>query len=371
MDDFRKQPTETEMLEVLRRGGIVLPPIVLRLLELGPRVGDRARLDALVEGTWPGGGRAIFALELKALSTPKALLGAVGALRASPLPPDWLPMVMVPYLSDDRLRELERLGVSGVDLCGNGAVTVPGKLAIVRSGQANRFASSQPIKNIYRRRSSLVGRVFLCRPAFPSVKEIVAQVASRDLLLQAGHGQPVTVATVSKVIAGLEQDLVIARERGLIRLLQPDTLLDKLALNHTRPAAESALALKVELAGSSLPDLLGAACQALGLPIVATGLSSVWRYATMPRGEVLSVYCPQASDLVARLTATVTDRFPNLEIIETQDVTAYFDAPCEQRFRWAAPVQAFLELASGDKRDQEAAEQVRAFLLNQLGQVPR
>jgi hypothetical protein len=31
---------------------------------------------------------------------------------------------------------------------------------------------------------------------------------------------------------------------------------------------------------------------------------------------------------------------------------------------WASPVQVYLELMAGDKRDQETAEQVKSYILN-------
>jgi predicted oxidoreductase len=67
--------------------------------------------------------------------------------------------------------------------------------------------------------------------------------------------------------------------------------------------------------------------------------------------------------LVERLPGSRTDRFPNLEIIEADDETAYFDALEDDKFLWASSVQVYLELMAGDKRDRETAEQVRSFIL--------
>ena len=60
------------------------------------------------------------------------------------------------------------------------------------------------------------------------------------------------------------------------------------------------------------------------------------------------------------------DRFPNLEILETDDETVYFDARKDRNFWWASPVQVYLELMSGDKRDRETAEQVKSFIVNNI-----
>ena len=49
-----------------------------------------------------------------------------------------------------------------------------------------------------------------------------------------------------------------------------------------------------------------------------------------------------------------------IELLETTDPTVYFDA---QDDLIASPIQCFLELQAGDKRDQDTAEQVRRLIL--------
>ena len=95
-------------------------------------------------------------------------------------------------------------------------------------------------------------------------------------------------------------------------------------------------------------------------------MSSVGRYAVMQRGDLLSVYCPRLDILLERLPGSQSDRFPNLELIETEDETAFFDGRQEMNFWWASPVQVYLELMAGDKREQETAEQVKSYIINNL-----
>ncbi|MFH1760817.1 MAG: hypothetical protein ABIA63_06920 [bacterium] len=52
--------------------------------------------------------------------------------------------------------------------------------------------------------------------------------------------------------------------------------------------------------------------------------------------------------------------------METEDETVFFDARNENGFWWASPVQVYLELMAGDKRDKEAAEQVKSLILKNL-----
>lgn len=50
------------------------------------------------------------------------------------------------------------------------------------------------------------------------------------------------------------------------------------------------------------------------------------QYAVMQRGDLLSVYCPHVEILLEQMPGNQTDTFPNLELFETENKTAYFDA---------------------------------------------
>ena len=93
-----------------------------------------------------------FAAEIRAQSTPKILRQALYEIKASARSTGMNPMIIAPYLDREALTVLEREEVSGVDLCGNGVIIVPGRLYVERSGQRNQFPSSAPIKSIYRRK---------------------------------------------------------------------------------------------------------------------------------------------------------------------------------------------------------------------------
>jgi hypothetical protein len=274
------------------------------------------------------------------------------------------PLLFLPFLSEPQLRELEVKGISGIDLCGNGVVIVPGTFAVFRSGEKNRFTSSALIKNIYRKNSSMVGQVFLARSGYETVQEIYAEINRRNILVNRWDMRPMSLSTVSKSLKTLEEDLIIER-RKTIRLLQPDKLLEKLNESYVSPNIKERVRLKIPESGI-IRELLHIHSQALGLPIVAAGTSSVALYAVMQRWDLLTVYCPRLDMLLERVSGNTTDRFPNLEPIETEDETVYFDARQGKYFFWAPPVQVYLELMGGDKRDKETAEQVKSILLEDL-----
>lgn len=264
----------------------------------------------------------------------------------------------MPYLRPSQLEELERNGISGVDWCGNGVVLVPDKLRVYRTGNRNQFATYAPIKNIYRKNTSMVARVLLTARRFPSVQAILSEVNRRNVFATAMDETPMTLGTISKALKQLEDDLIIDRSQG-VWVLQPDKLLANLQDNYEPPKATNRVRLKVDCEFERLPQYLTDKLDGKA-PFVATGLASVSRYAVMQREDVLSLYCPGLSRLQNALDAKESDRFPNLELIETTDQPYYFDARQDDGFRWASPVQTYLELMSGDKRDQETAEQVQS-----------
>jgi hypothetical protein len=369
MDKNRKIPTEREMIEQLRRGKVSLPPLSFRFLEGQPKPGGDRHLDAYVEASWRKT-TARFAIECRSIPTPKAFRDGLNLLKSTILPKGYLPMLVIPFLSELQLQELEREGISGVDLCGNGVVVVPGTFSVFRSGEKNRFSSSAPIKNIYRKNSSMVGRVFLALPGYGTVQEICSEINRRNMLVGRWDKRPMSLSTVSKSLKALEEDLIVER-KDIIRLVQPDKLLEKLSENYVPPKINERVRLKVPGENRTIWELLQKQSQDLNLPLVATGTSSTMQYAVMQRGDVLSVYCPRLELLLEQLPGSQSDRFPNFELVETEDETVYFDARKEGNSWWASPVQVYLELMAGDKRDQETAQQVKSLILTNLQPVQK
>jgi hypothetical protein len=361
MNKIRKKPTIKEMLDQLREGKIQLPPLSIRFLNDRRNVSVNLRLDAKIEVSWQQI-KAKFVVECKALSTPKAFRDSVNLLKAFSVPKDFLPLLFMPFLNEKQLQELEREEISGIDLCGNCVVIVPDSFAVFRSGGKNRFPSSALIKNIYRKNSSMVSRVFFHCTAYDSVQEIWAEINGRNPLVNRWSKKAMSLSTVSKALKTLEEDLIILRE-NTIKLMQPDKLLEKLGQNYDNPIVQRGIRMKVSEDEGTLLELLLKISKDIDLPLVATGLSSVTQYAVMQRGDLFSVYCPHLEPLLELLPGDQTNRFPNLELLETEDETVYFDAQQEGGFWWTSPVQVYLELISGDKRDREAAEQVKSLLM--------
>ena len=350
--------SEVDMLAEFEPG-FRFPPVEFRLGRL-PRTKDRPP-DAILATAW-GDMKLAFAAEFKSRATPRVFREAIWQAQQYAAGTSRLPMIVVPYLRPEQLDELERIGVSGLDLCGNGVLIVPGRLCVYRTGNRNRFPESATTRFAYRGATSLVPRVFLCRKNYSGLADIQGEIRRR--------GADVALSTISKALKRMDEDLIVERREGAIRLLQPDKLLDELAASFRPPKIRRTASCGSE---SSLAELLGRA--PAGVRRALSGRSSIETYAVMGRGrdERPVVYTDSIRRLLKAWGDRVreTARFVDFELQETEEASAYFDARLREGLPFASPIQVYVECRSGDKREQEVAEQVRSLILRELGEADR
>jgi hypothetical protein len=345
--------TETEILNrIAQRPDF--PPLQGFIEEFNPTLflnGGEKSADLVLALEWQNQRRR-FVVEFKGQSAPSYLAGAIEQARAyAAAKPDLLPLVIVPYLSPRSLDRLIAAGVSGLDLCGNGVINIPGEWFVFRTGEKNRFPSSLPIKNIYRGASSVVARVFLLRPNFQSVNEVRNEILKRK--------GDVSLSTVSKVLKGLEEDLIISRNDE-IRVLQPERLLEQLQNSYRRPRTRPRLQGKINDQG----EFLRRAARVADVNKTSIARRSPTPYVVLPSSnEIDSFYVSSLAPFLKEFEFEESSRFPNVEFLETDDPTVYFDRREIFSPPIISPVEAYLELSNGGKREQEAAEPLRTNLL--------
>lgn len=357
--------SEKDIIERLKNGSLQLPPLKFDLVSLG---GGRSGIffDAILNAKWDKAEEK-FVAEVKSLSTPKCIRDAILSVKTVSKEMKLSPMIIVPYLSEEAMKSLELEGVSGVDLCKNGLVVVPGKLYYFKSGNKNQFPSSASIKNIYSKNSSLVGRIFLVRPEYNKVGVILDEINKR--MLPAFKGNGLSLSTVSKCLKSMEQDLIAGRVDKGIKLLQPDKLLEKLSENYTPPKFSEIINWEISSPSNSKYSTIEILSKAFkrGITAVISGSSSATRYSVMQGAETISVYSPEPSTFLDGIPGRQNDRFPSFSLIKTEDISVYFDSRVGNNgIRWASPVQSYFELMEGDKRDQETALQVKEYVLKAI-----
>ena len=340
---------------MLLEGRLAVPPLEIRVL-----ASQRQGADAIVDVAWRGrSGR--FVAELKRDAKPLTIKLAIEQVREYVRTlGEGQPMLIAPYFSREKLDQLLNAGISAIDFSGNAVVEVPGKFVFYKTGNPNQYPDSSPIRSAYRGDGSLVARVLLLERQFQAVGAILEAIRSR--------GGALTLGMVSKVLQRLEADLAIERpSRNAVRVIQPERLLDGLLDAYQPPEAQGTWLGKVALPTEELLSRLQGIASDGG--VVRTGEASAVEYAAWAAEPLISCYCRATpAALLDRLGAEAkeTRAFANLRLIRAEDQLVYFDARPKLV---ASPIQAYLEMASGDKRQKEVAGQIRSAILSRTGAI--
>ncbi len=331
-------------------GGLKVPPLDISVIAADEGGGE----DAVLEISWRERS-CRFVVELKRDAKPQTLrLAREQALEWARRKPEAQPMVIAPYLSSEKLEELLGAGVSALDFCGNGAVEAPGQFLFYKAGNPNRFPERSALTSAYRGDGSLVSRALLFEREFTQVGDI------RDAII--ARGGMIAPSTVSKILQRLESELVIERpNRNAVRVIQPERILDGLLEAYRPPRSENTWTGKIALPSADLMVELERLARKTNL--VRTGESSAAEYATWAAEPIVSCYCREVPTiLLEELGCEVreTAAFPNLQLCQTDDQRVYFD---RRQNLAASPIQAWLEMSRGDKRQKEVAAQIRGLIL--------
>jgi hypothetical protein len=345
---------ENEAIRQIEQG-LGFEPFSTTLAEAQPTLalgkgGYRLYPDFVLQLSWEGRSRR-FVVEYVRTGTPKNLRGAVDqARRYVTYERSLLPMVMAPYLRPQAIDLLVSEGVSGIDLSGNGVVIVPGQWFVLRTGARNRYPSSAPIKNVFRGKSSLVTRALLVQGSFGSAAEIAKEL----------EPYRVSSSTISKVLKALEEELLIDRGNG-IRVLQANLLLDRLVENYRPPASRSVQRGQLGVSPETLRRMDASALQGDVAYVVLSPESYVILPSSSPNARI---YTRSVPGLLNEIELNENSRFPDVEIVETTDPTAFYDRRRRDEYYIASPLQVYLELATGGKREREAGEQMRGDIVD-------
>lgn len=353
--------------------GFAFPPLMIRCELADVQRQNNDNIDAILTVTSQNL-TFDFAAEFKSRNSPRIFDAALTGIERAASLRGMMPMLVVPYLRENQLEELQRRQLSGIDLCGNGVVTVPGSLFVFRTGARNKFPESAPTKFAYRGATSLVARAFLCRAAYRSLADIDGEIKRR--------GGSVVLSTISKAIKRLVDDLIVDRTDAGFQTRQPEKLLQKLSESYTPPKLTKVVTLKVKgppkVSGKQPSTANVQLLASLALDqfvtqqkrMVLTGESSIENYAVMGRQDWPVLYTTDADALTRAWGKNVeqTSRFIDLELRQTNDPTAYFDIRMKQNLPYASPIQVYLECAAGDKRERETALQVKELILRELKQ---
>jgi len=162
----------------------------------------------------------------------------------------------------------------------------------------------------------------------------------------------------------LEDDRIVGKSGGAIALIDPMLLLDKLIGAWRNPPFRSRQALRLPRGFESVSIL------STDPPLrwAVTGESSVTRYTLFGQGGPRRI---AVSDIAAalKLLEGIPEpvlNFAEVELLETDEPGCFFENDVDEKgIRWAGKIQTWLELATGDARQREAAEDIRGQILHE------
>lgn len=362
-----KKVDQETMLARFQAGELVLGQLVVREAELPQQFHGIYMPDARVVLSLRNDPQEFrFAVESKSRSTPETIRSAIQQVRLAAVGGDVLPLVQVPYLSPERLKELEAEQVSGVDLCGNGIIIVPNRLYVSRSGNPNAYPDSRPLSNPYRGKSALVARLLLKTPRWSSLSGLADSIAA--------NGDLLSLSQVSKAIQALKDDLIVNKNGAVISLIDSMQLLDRLGREWRNATRQNWYPVRIPSDINWINALsAGQNLHSQKLHWAVTGESSVGRYTTFVQGGPTIVAVSNADKATKMLNAKqeTVPSFADLVFVETNAAGYYFDNEVdEDGTRWASRLQTWLELQSGDARQKEAAMDLRVQLLKAISDEP-
>ncbi|MBM3496222.1 MAG: hypothetical protein FJX72_18160, partial [Armatimonadetes bacterium] len=327
--------------EWIASGAIPLGGTVISVEKGEATAPGRPQPTAVVTAVW-GDGRATFAAEFRAQSNPGSVDVAILQARRTAEETGLAPMVIVPYLSEERLLELERQGVSGLDLSGNGLLLAEG-FRVWQSGRPNLFRDSGPIRNPMAGDSSVFVRCFLLQREFASLTGLRDFAASKALLPADGPGSPLRLGTASKVVKRLRDDRLVKKVGLSLRLDDARGLLTALRDAHRPETGRRRITGRSRLGPEAIRQKLASARAETGLRWAPTGLSSAAFHGALFGIEHLSLYVDDAGAAADTLDIEEGRAFANVTLIETSRHLVYFDLRPDGDALWASPIQTWLE----------------------------
>ena len=351
------RPTEREIIDKLISQVDYYEP--LELIQINQECNDD--IDAVIEFTIKDGPSFRAAVELLTISTPKAV-----SLKSSVLKNSYskfrerklIPMIVAPYISKKQSKVLYEEGVSWIDLSGNMLLNIPPNIYIERTGRPNKFPDTAPIKKIYQGTSSLVTRALLLKPeGFTSLYQIVDFINTQN--------GKITLATVSKVLKSLEEELLISRKKSRIFAKQPQQLLENLATgyaDYSNRRKDRCYKYDVD----SIDELCTAFYEA-DIDYAYCGF-----YAAKIKGcgmtEQIKIFLKSMQDLKKALRlnpaiASPDEGFGQVTFIETNNPCVWFNSQGEPFDRVVDDLELYLEMTIDRPRGPKIAEQLKERII--------
>lgn len=138
--------------------------------------------------------------------------------------------LICPSLSAESQRICLENGIDFIDLAGNVSIQIPGSLYIYRAGRKPiPGTGSEGLRDPFSGRASRILRVLLEKPRPWKITEIAAELDNESQPTSAQLDFTVSLASISKVVKSLTEQLLVRREDSIVSIPEPKRLLLKWA----------------------------------------------------------------------------------------------------------------------------------------------
>lgn len=282
--------------------------------------------------------------------------------------------IIVPALSIQAQNYCLENGINFIDLNGNLSISVPGQFILQRTGirdENRKNADPTPGReaNVYSGRFSRVLRVLLQQPRTWTLTEIATELErqsnSNPIISEARPGEltetdfRVSLGTISKALATLEEQLLIRRRNSTVLVPEPDRLLKMWADKYReryRWRLRQSFRLKKPL-GKKLNAIARLLRKAEIGPFAITGSAAAALRAPFVDVETVDIFLP-ALRIVRPKTELLspTSEGPIIRFIEPYDFGVFLYVSVEGGIPIVSNLQTYLDLYARGGRDQKQAK---------------
>jgi hypothetical protein len=324
-----------------------------------------------------GPNRILVLGEIKSAFSPRSL-EEIGPWirRLKSLRRDVAVAVIAPLLSPQAQAFCVENGIDFLDLAGNIFINVPGKFTLQRTGMRARGEFGTPsasarLVNVFSGRFSRVLRVLLEQPRPWTVTEIARELAAESTRFAerypgAGVDFKISQGSISKAVAGLEEQLAVRRRRTAVIVPEPGRLLEQWADKYKeryRWRLRSSFQTGNPF-GSELAAIASGVSPLIQGPYAFSGAMATTGDAPFIDIDVVDVFVlgGAASAAGLRELKSQASSGPPLRVITPYDAGIFMYAREAGGAPIVSPVQAYLDLYARGGRDLKQAE----YLLNNI-----
>lgn len=355
---------ESEIINELTSQEDIFMPLAVKNIEKESYLISNYGIDVVIEFVIQNGPSFNAAVEILPISTPKAISQKSNILKsfASELKNNKLiPMIIAPYISEKQSKLLLEEGISWIDLSGNMFIKALPNIYIERTGKPNKFPDTSPIKKIYQGTSSLVVRALILNPkGFSSLNDITDFINNRNATI--------TIATVSKVLKSLEEELLVSKQKLKIKVKRPQQLLKNLVDGYADYSKrEKDREFKYDV--GDIKELATILCES------QVDYAFCGFYAAKIKGlgltDQITIFVKSIQDVKKTFKLNTNVAMPDEEygqvtFVETKNPCAWFNIQDEPVDNIVDDLELYLEMAKDTPRGPKIAKQLKERILEKF-----